>query len=77
MIKDALDKYCNGYYNGFYTINNNTKEIKNTETYGTSCLVITDEDIEDLKSGKLLVFDDCEYTTIIRYRKGDKWNDNK
>ena len=67
--KDYLDYYCDGYYMGFRTIENRAKAIKATETYGTSCFVIDDQDIEDLKSGKLLVQDDGEYTTIIRYRE--------
>ena len=47
--KDALTEYCGGSYDWFYTINNTKREIKKTETYGTSCLLISDEQIAALK----------------------------
>ena len=68
--KDALTEYCGGSYDWFYTINNTKREIKKTETYGTSCLLISDEQIAALKEGKLLVHDDGEYTTIVKYNEG-------
>ena len=37
--------------------------------FGNSCFFITDEDIELLKSGKVL-FDIDEYGTFIAYKKG-------
>ena len=69
--KDALDDYCDSRYQEFYIIDNNLKEIKNTESWGTSCILITDQDIEELKKGRLLVFCDGEYTNIVKYRKGE------
>lgn len=50
VIKDALDDYIDNDYEEVGIINNNLKEIQETELYGTEVYKITDKDIEELKN---------------------------
>lgn len=45
--------------------------------WGTSCLTLTPEIIEQLKQGKVWAYSDGEYTTLIRFGKDPHWASNR
>lgn len=45
--------------------------------WGTSCLTLTPEILEQLKQGKVWAYSDGEYTILIRFGENANWSSNR
>lgn len=70
---DALSFFINDRYGNLYIMENNLKDIEESELYGDFAYIITDRHIEKLKQGKILIISpNDEYNCFIKYKKEEK-----
>ena len=70
---DGLSYFLNDNYSETYIINNKIKDIENESLYGDFAYIITDEDIKEIKNGKILLIQpNDEYSCFIKYQNKEE-----
>lgn len=71
---DGLSYFINDNYCETYIIDNNLRDIENESLYGDFAYIITDEDIEKIKNGKILLIQpNDEYSCFLKYKNKEEF----